>query len=239
MAEALQEWEAGRREVPLSGLIAAKRDKGHDKSNGKGLNRKFPRLHVLWFLVKIEGKEGLLERFSNGDSAMKIVCTFCGQPFTILPQQLGTSRPCPHCASNVQLPRASNAPGKESEEPLVHRHPLAWLDGWISGLLSLVFHMTVMILIALFQDNSIAGGDGGFGPAEKVGIGIMPDNDLTERPESEISVSDAAADALRKSAKHWRYHNRLLPLEATRGVGCLKSGLERRWPQQVMPVGLK
>lgn len=124
---------------------------------------------------------------------MKIVCTFCGRPFAILPQQLGTQRPCPHCAAIVQLPSASGTADTKPVDERELRHPLAWLDGSISGLVSLVLHMVIMIVVALWQGNPDPGGvDTGIG--QEVSIGVLPTSELTTRQETEISLADAAQD---------------------------------------------
>lgn len=91
---------------------------------------------------------------------MKIVCTFCGRPFTILPEQLGTQRPCPHCKAVVQLPHASGTAAPRPTDERELRRPFAWLDGSISGLISLVLHMVIMIVIAYTQQSDEPGGRG-------------------------------------------------------------------------------
>lgn len=124
---------------------------------------------------------------------MKIVCTFCGRPFSILPEQLGTQRPCPHCKAVVQLPHASGTAAPRSTDERELRRPFAWLDGSISGLISLVLHMVIMIVIAYTQQTDEPGGvDSGLG--EEVMIGVLPTSDLTNRQETEISLADASQE---------------------------------------------
>src|SRR5687767_4945883 len=104
---------------------------------------------------------------------MKIFCVHCGGEFSIHAEDLGGNGRCPHCKSEVALPRAA---GQEPTPP-VRQRPLAWLDGSISGLASLVIHMAIFLIVALWTAE---GGSGGAGEGEEVLIGLLPTQELTE-----------------------------------------------------------
>jgi hypothetical protein len=116
---------------------------------------------------------------------MKIVCIHCGGEFSIKAADLGGSGHCPHCKGEVALPKPA---GQPAEQPATQRgRPLAWLDGSISGLGSLVIHMTIFLVIALWQ---IEGGTGGAGEGEDVLIGLLPTQELSETPEQQLSAGE-------------------------------------------------
>jgi len=116
---------------------------------------------------------------------MKIICIHCGGEFTIRAQDLGGEGRCPHCRASVVLPKASTAPA--AEERREHQRPTNWLEGSISGLISLVLHMTVFLVVALFQAT---GGRGGAGEGEEVLIGMLPERNLIDRPEEQLTATE-------------------------------------------------
>jgi hypothetical protein len=116
---------------------------------------------------------------------MKIPCIHCGREFTISPQDLGGEGRCPHCQGVIALPKASAPAGKEAKPP--RQRPTNWLDGSISGLVSLLLHTAVFIAVALFQAT---GGRGGAGEGEDVFIGALPKMELTDRPEEQLTATE-------------------------------------------------
>lgn len=115
---------------------------------------------------------------------MKIVCVHCGGEFSIRAEDLGGEGFCPHCKGAITLPEASAAEG----EARPHRaHPTNWLDSSISGLVSLVVHMTLFVLIALFQ---VYGGQGTAGETEETLIGLLPAEQLVETPAEELTATE-------------------------------------------------
>jgi Mg-chelatase subunit ChlD len=116
---------------------------------------------------------------------MKIICIHCGGEFAIRAEDLGGRGLCPHCRREVALPKVSNA-AAAAKKPEKHR-PTNWLEGSISGLISMVLHMLVFLAVALFQTT---GGSGGAGEGEEVQIGVMPVKDLIDRPEEQLSVAE-------------------------------------------------
>jgi Mg-chelatase subunit ChlD len=116
---------------------------------------------------------------------MKIICVHCGGEFTIRPEDLGGKGVCPHCRGAITLPKAAHATA--ADEPHERERPIHWLDSAIAGLGSLVFHMTVFLIVALLQD---VGGSGGAGEGEEVLIGLMPTQNLVDRPEEQLTATE-------------------------------------------------
>jgi hypothetical protein len=115
---------------------------------------------------------------------MKIVCVHCGGEFSIKADDLGGTGTCPHCKGQIALPKPA---GQQPAERHHRGRPLAWLDGSISGLASLVIHMTIFLVVALW---SIEGGNGGVGEGEDVLIGLLPTQELSESPEEQLSAGE-------------------------------------------------
>jgi hypothetical protein len=119
---------------------------------------------------------------------MKITCVHCGGDFSIHAEDLGGKGRCPHCKSEIALPKATAAGGPAGETaPHVRYRPLAWLDGSISGLASLVIHMALFLMVALWTAD---GGPGGAGEGEEVMIGLLPTQELTETPDEQLSAAE-------------------------------------------------
>ena len=115
---------------------------------------------------------------------MKIICIHCGREFTIRAEDLGGTGYCPHCRGPIALPKASQ-PAPHAEVPAERPHPTNWLDSAVSGLLSLVLHMSLFLAIALWQP---APERGGAGEGEEVLIGLLPTTDLVDRPEEQLTT---------------------------------------------------
>src|SRR3954465_10945634 len=116
---------------------------------------------------------------------MKIICIHCGGEFTIRAEDLGGRGLCPHCRREVALPKVSNRAAAEKKPE--RQRPTNWLEGSISGLISMVLHMLVFLAVALFQ---VDGGRGGAGEGEEVMIGILPAKDLIDRPEEQLTATE-------------------------------------------------
>lgn len=116
---------------------------------------------------------------------MKIVCIHCGGEFSIRAEDLGGSGYCPHCRGQIALPKPSSRTPEEEAPP--RGRPLAWLDSSISGLASLVIHMAIFLIVALWQAG---GGEGGAGEGEEVLIGLLPTQELSETQETQLSAGE-------------------------------------------------
>lgn len=114
---------------------------------------------------------------------MKIICIHCGGRFTITAGQLGGTGHCPHCRGEITLPKPEEPkPPPSTDRPV----PSNWLENSLSGLASLVIHMALLLVVALFQP---AGGSGE-GMSEEVLIGVLPSEQLSDRPEQELSTAE-------------------------------------------------
>jgi hypothetical protein len=116
---------------------------------------------------------------------MKIICVHCGGEFTIRAEDLGGKGFCPHCRGAIELPKAAAPPRAEAKPE--RQRPTNWLEGSISGLISLVLHMVVFLAVALLQP---IGGSDGAGEGEEVLIGLMPTRDLIDRPEEQLTATE-------------------------------------------------
>src|SRR5687768_12141868 len=122
---------------------------------------------------------------------MKIICIHCGREFTIRAEDLGGTGYCPHCRGAIALPKASQ-PAQHEEAPPQRPHPTNWLDSAVSGLLSLVLHMSLFLAIALWQPPTDRGGAG---EGEEVLIGLLPKTDLIDRPEEQLTTTEVEKQA--------------------------------------------
>jgi DNA-directed RNA polymerase subunit RPC12/RpoP len=127
---------------------------------------------------------------------MKLICIHCGGEFTILADHLGGKGRCPHCKSEITLPKAADP--KKSD---VGRMPKGnWLENSISFLGSLVIHMTAMLLIALVQHWTFQGGSGE-GTTNEVLIGVLPSQELTDQQEEAITTTEVKSDSQSKPSE--------------------------------------
>lgn len=120
---------------------------------------------------------------------MKILCIQCGGEFSITAEQLGGKGSCPHCRAEVALPKAHEEPAAKAAP---RRSLFQILDGSISGLGSMIVHMAILLLIALFQSNT--GGGAGEGLTNEVLIGVLPSEQLTDQQEEQVSADDVKQD---------------------------------------------
>ena len=124
------------------------------------------------------------------ERGMRLNCLHCGRPFTISTEQLGGRGSCPHCHGEVRLPSADD--GRDNSRQLVE--PSHWWENSISGLVSGVFHMLLLLFLALFTHGQ--GSGEGLGtdvligelPSEILGMG-QDDELTTEAPSATQSVA--------------------------------------------------
>jgi len=124
---------------------------------------------------------------------MQLSCIHCGQLFTISQDQLGGSGHCPHCGGSIRLPRAAEA---EPEEPLP-AEPSHWWENSISGLISVVVHMILLLILALIGYSSYSGE----GLGEDVLIGELPSEILSDAQDEELNPAETAQEAAASEAE--------------------------------------
>ncbi len=117
---------------------------------------------------------------------MQLSCIHCGEPFTISQDQLGGRGQCPHCGGSIRLPRASE---EGSEEPAAE-DPSHWWENSISGLVSVVVHMVLLLILALIGYSSYSGE----GLGEDVLIGDLPSEILSDAQDEELSADETAKE---------------------------------------------
>ncbi len=118
---------------------------------------------------------------------MQLSCIHCGQAFTITKEQLGGSGQCPHCDGSIRLPRAEDDADQAEAPP---SEPSHWLENSISGLVSIVLHMALLLILALIGYNSYSGE----GLGEDVLIGELPSEQLSDAQEEELSAAEASEE---------------------------------------------
>ncbi len=112
---------------------------------------------------------------------MEVSCIHCNGRFTITAEQLGGTGHCPICHGEIQLP------GGEEEQAAGG----SWIDESISGVVSLFFHLVLVVVLALI---SYGGGPDGFGEGQDVFLGAASGVELTENTEESLSESSEAAE---------------------------------------------
>ncbi|MHB8969199.1 MAG: hypothetical protein ACYC3X_20860 [Pirellulaceae bacterium] len=119
---------------------------------------------------------------------MRMSCIHCGKTFSITADQLGGKGRCPHCRGEIRLPKVT----EESQQPLEEEkvHPSHWLLNSMSGLLSLIFHMLLLLVLALITTGS----SGGEGLGEDVLIGQLPSAKLGESQDEELQAADVVTE---------------------------------------------
>ncbi len=113
---------------------------------------------------------------------MRMSCIHCGRAFSITADQLGGQGRCPHCHGAIRLPNATD----EQEEVIERVEPSHWMQNSLSGLLSLVFHMILILILALISYDASTGE----GLGEDVLIGTLPSEKLGESDEQELKAAE-------------------------------------------------
>lgn len=122
---------------------------------------------------------------SAGDPLMRLQCVHCGEAFRVRPEQLGTSGQCPHCGQQIRLPKTERA--QVASGPERPAEPSSWLSNSISGLVSLLLHMGLLLLLAVVRYGDFAGA----GLGEEVMIGQLPGIELNESQDQQLDATSA------------------------------------------------
>lgn len=151
---------------------------------------------------------------------MKILCIHCGGEFSISADQLGGKGHCPHCHADITLPKAH----QDSPAPAPRRSLYQWLDGSISGLGSMIIHMALLLLVALFQPRTQGSGEG---LSEEVLIGVLPSEQLTDQQEEHVSADEVRQD---KSAERMEEMVEVEPVASAAEAAATSSELSAATP---------
>jgi hypothetical protein len=117
---------------------------------------------------------------------MRMSCIHCGRVFSITAQQLGGTGRCPHCRGEIRLPTAVDQ-SPSAEAPAAPSH---WLQNSLSGLLSLTFHLVLILILALTSYGS----SGVAGLGEDVLIGQLPSAQLDESLEEALEAVEVVPE---------------------------------------------
>ena len=129
---------------------------------------------------------------------MNITCNQCLKPFSISADQLGTRGKCPHCRATIILPKSARSGLVYDSEQLTP--PNYWTQSLLCGLVTCLFHVSVLALIALlpwgdFSEQNT--GDGTLVMIGKLPKNVMLENDQEElntdellNPENDLSIDD-------------------------------------------------
>ena len=115
---------------------------------------------------------------------MKLTCVHCNRPLRIRADQLGSEVACPHCRQMLRLPKAEAY--RAERRPAVAAAARSWISGSISGMISFVVHMGLLLTCALVTCD-YQGGGGELG--EEVRIGVLPAVKLGDREEEPLDAS--------------------------------------------------
>ena len=118
---------------------------------------------------------------------MQLSCVHCGKAFTITTKQLGGRGRCPHCHGDIQLPQAEDGVAEEA----VPAGPSRWWENSVSALVSVVFHMLLMLILALWAYDAYRGE----GLGEEVMIGELHAELLSDAQEDELSLEEETSES--------------------------------------------
>ncbi len=120
---------------------------------------------------------------------MNVRCFHCGKSVQISAEQLGGEVQCPACGGVVRLPEADAREPTRSVATLLGG---GWLNNSVSGLISLVLHMAILLTFAMVTCD-FRGGGGAEG--EEVLIGELPQLQLSQQNDEALDAEAAQAEA--------------------------------------------
>ncbi len=118
---------------------------------------------------------------------MRMTCIHCGKAFSITADQLGGTGRCPHCHDEIRLPKATDH-GELLPAPTARSH---WTRNSMSGLVSLLFHMTLILVLALISYDASSGE----GLGDDVLIGKLPSEKLGDSEEQQLEAAEVVTQA--------------------------------------------
>ncbi|MDG2015450.1 MAG: hypothetical protein P8J33_18235, partial [Pirellulaceae bacterium] len=113
---------------------------------------------------------------------MKLLCTSCGDGFTITAEQLGTRGKCPHCKATIILPKAADSGRLDGE--LIP--PSMWMERWFSILGAVFLHVLLVGVLFLIPYQYFSGDD--LSEGDEVNIGTMNRVNLEDSVESTLQL---------------------------------------------------
>ena len=113
---------------------------------------------------------------------MKILCTYCGDYFTITAEQLGTRGKCPHCKATIILPKAADSGSLDGEL----NRPSLWMERWLSMFVALFLHLLFIGVLLLIPYQYFTEGE--LPEGEEVRIGTLNQVTLKNTVESTLQV---------------------------------------------------
>lgn len=116
---------------------------------------------------------------------MQLSCIHCGSEFSITSEQLGGRGRCPHCHGEIELPKADDEDGHRE-----HQVPSNWLENSVSMLGSTVFHLIIVMILALSLGE--CGTSGVSDGTDEVVIGEIPSEKLDEPTKEELKREEKA-----------------------------------------------
>lgn len=120
---------------------------------------------------------------------MQLNCMHCSKPFSVSVEQLGQTGRCPHCQQVIHLPNASVV---DAEQKTANAGPPShWRENTVSGLTSMIFHIVLLLVLALVS----FGATSGEGAGEDVLIGDLPSEVLSPAQSEELSSDVPAASS--------------------------------------------
>ncbi|MAR11122.1 MAG: hypothetical protein CL681_14340 [Blastopirellula sp.] len=118
---------------------------------------------------------------------MKFNCFHCRKEIEISDDLLSESIVCPHCQSNVSVPK-THVGDEELSSPKAF-FLQSWFSNSFSGLVSLIVHMCLMLMLAFVTCDL----RGGRGEGDEVLIGELPDVNLSDDANEELDSADEQA----------------------------------------------
>lgn len=116
---------------------------------------------------------------------MKLLCTYCGDYFTITADQLGTRGKCPHCKATIILPKAADSGRLDGE--LIS--PSLWMERWLSMFVALFLHLLLIGILLLIPYQYFAEEE--MPQGEEVRIGTLNEVLLKNTVESTLQLQQA------------------------------------------------
>ena len=118
---------------------------------------------------------------------MKFNCFHCRNEIEIDADLLSESIVCPHCNGTVSVPKTHIGDEEASSSKAFFLQ--SWFSNSFSGLVSLIVHMSLMLMLAFVTCDF----RGGRSMGDEVLIGELPDVNLSDESNEELDTSEEQA----------------------------------------------